>query len=284
MKKVFLESYDSRASKEVCDIMGGELYLCPFAWQGNQLEIYKAIENSDVVYIWNSLEPCVQWFVDICNVLNKDYLFIENGFIPQSNFYHLDTQGIIKHSSLNQSLDWLSNKDEENAINYLTQFINNKYHKMERRNFILCPLQIPWDTSIYLCSKYKNMEEFIWDVHNNNPKEILVIKPHPKQLNPKFSQDLLKHPQIKIITDSSLPTIQFARAAKKVIGINSTILYETLAIDCPTEAYGECPIRTHNSSKKVLYAAMAQQFHKRNKKRFEDLTKFLLERKKTIGY
>ena len=100
MKKVFLESYDSKASKQICDIMGGQFYLCPSKWRSHQLQIYEAIENSDVVYIWNSLEPCAQWFVDICNILNKDYLFIENGFIPQSHFYHLDTQGIIKHSSL----------------------------------------------------------------------------------------------------------------------------------------------------------------------------------------
>lgn len=276
MKFVFFNSYhDANNARCVCDKVKGKYHTCPKHWKAWQKEIYNDIDNCDVVIIWNSLEPCTYWVKDICHQLNKPYLFIEYGFIPQKDMFHLDTHGIIKQSSLNYSLDWLNSEMELESEDYIQKFLSHKKWSNKGSEFILCPLQLPWDTSIYLCSKYKNMSEFILDVLSLYNNDKIIVTPHPKlRRHDVISQELLSNNNITLDMNNS--TMHLAQYAKEVVGITSTVLYECLALGKKTRALGECPIKTHNGDRKLALCAVQRQFKHLDSDRFLQIVEQLL--------
>jgi hypothetical protein len=275
MKFVFFNSYhNANNGLELCQKLNGKYHICPKLWLGNQQDIYNDIAHADMIIIWNSLEPCTHWIKDICHQLNKKYLYLEYGFVPQKDMFHLDTHGIIKQSSLNSNLDWLTESMSIESEVYINEFFKNKHWSNKGSEYILCPLQLPWDTSIYLCSKYKNMNEFLYDIINMYPNEKIVVTPHPKLRKSdtlstiksyQLSTDITNH----ITLDNKNSTMFLAQRAKEVVGITSTVLYETIALGKKTIALGECPIRQHNGDRKVVLAAIQRQF------RCNDVSKFL---------
>lgn len=279
MKFVFFNSYHGANNALcVCERVNGKYHTCPKHWRAWQREIYNDIDNSDIVIIWNSLEPCTYWIKDICHQLGKPYLFIEYGFIPQKDMFHLDTKGIIKQSSLNDSLVWLTNDMINESENYINKLMQHKKWYNKAENYILCPLQLPWDTSIYLCSKYKNMNEFILDVIKLYPDEQIIITPHPKlrdinQISPQIFEN---YPNI--IMNMTESTLTLAQHAKEVVGITSTVLYETLAFHKKTTALGNCPIKTHNGDRKLALCAIQRQFRFNNIDRFLSIVYNLLDK------
>ena len=277
LKFVFFSSYQNiNFSYDICKAISGKYHTCPKTWRSNHLEIIKDISNCDIVIIWNSLEPCVYWIKNICNKLNKPYLFLENGFVPQKNHLHLDTEGIIKQSSLNKSLDWLTNEMEQESEDYISQFFVKNGLKNLGSDYILCPLQLPWDTSVYLCSKYNTMEDFIKNVIDLYPNEKIIVTPHPCFKKENCITD--KKIKAKIYIDFNHPTMELAQNAKCVVGITSTVLYETLALGKKTVALGDCPIKTHNGDRKVVLCAIQKQFNSHNIDRFLDITmKFITD-------
>lgn len=276
MKFVFFNSYhNANNGLDLCKIFGGKYHVCPKIWMSNQLNIYRDIANCDIVIIWNSLEPCTYWIKEICHKLNKQYLFLEYGFIPQKDMFHLDTKGIIKESSLNNNLDWLTDDMVQKSENYISQFFSHKNWKNLGEEYILCPLQLPWDTSIYLCSPYKNMNEFIINVIELYPEEQIVVTPHPKlRKEDVLSKDILANPNI--ILDLKNSTMHLAQKAKEIVGITSTVLYETLAFGKKTSALGQCPISTHQGNRKVALAAVQRQFECKNHNKFLEIIDNLL--------
>lgn len=281
MKFVFFNSYhNANNGLDLCRTFKGKYHVCPKTWISNQLEIYRDINASDIVIIWNSLEPCTYWIKEVCSKLHKPYLFLEYGFIPQKDMFHLDTKGIIKESSLNDSLDWLTNDMINISENYINTFFTNKKWKNLGEEYILCPLQLPWDTSIYLCSPYKNMSEFIEDVLKQYPNDPIVVTPHPRlRKSDVLSTDILNNSRIKL--DMKNSTMHLAQRAKAVIGITSTVLYETLAFGKNTIALGQCPINTHKGDRKVALCAAQRQFSCKNTERFLEIIDTLLDITKT---
>jgi hypothetical protein len=277
MKFVFFNSYHhAHNGMDLCRRVGGKYHVCPKTWISNQLDIYKDIDNSDIVIIWNSLEPCTYWIKDICHQLNKPYLFLEYGFIPQKDMFHLDTGGIIKNSSLNNSLEWLTNDMQQDSEDYIDRFFANKKWKNLGEDYILCPLQLPWDTSIYLCSKYKNMSEFIDDVIQLYPNEQIIVTPHPLlRRSDVLSKEILNYQNIFLDLKNS--TMHLAQRAKAIIGVTSTVLYETLAFGKRTIALGQCPIYTHRGDRRVALCAIQRQFQCKNVNKFLEITNTLLK-------
>lgn len=276
MKFLFFNSYhNANNGRDLCKKLDGKYHTCPKLWLSNQLEIYRDISKSDIVIIWNSLEPCTYWIKAICHQLNKPYLFLEYGFIPQKDMFHLDTKGIIKESSLNDNLDWLTDDMTNASEAYISNFFASKSWKNLGEEYILCPLQLPWDTSIYLCSKYKNMSEFIEDVLKKYPEENIVVTPHPGlRKSDVLSLDILNNPKVEL--DMKNSTMHLAQRAKAVVGVTSTVLYETLAFGKTTIALGQCPINTHKGDRRVALAATQIQFQCRNSNRFLEIIEMLL--------
>lgn len=281
MKFVFFNSYyDANNGLELCTKLGGKYHVCPKHWIAHQKEIYKDIDECDMVIIWNSLEPCTYWIKDICIQLNKKYLFLEYGFIPQKGNYHLDSEGIIKQSSLNRSLDWLTNEMANESEEYIAEFLDQKKWRDRGSEYILCPLQLPWDCSIYLCSKYKTMDEFIKDVINLYPEEKIIVTPHPMLRK----NDVLKNTEVlsKVTLDIKNCTMHMAQKAKAVVGINSTVLYESLALGKKTIALGDCPIKTHNGDRKLALCAVQKQFKHLDTNQFLYLVDYFTNIKVTL--
>ena len=277
MKFLFFNSYhNANNGSDICKKLGGKYHVCPKFWMDNQLEIYRDIANSDIVIIWNSLEPCTYWIKDMCIKLNKKYLFLEYGFVPQKDMFHLDTKGIIKQSSLNDSLDWLTEDMANAAESYIDKFFTSKRWQNLGEQYILCPLQLPWDTSIYLCSQYKNMSEFVGSVLQMYPDEQIIVTPHPKLRKlDVLSSDILNNPNI--ILDLKNSTMHLAQRAKAIIGVTSTVLYETLAFGKTTIALGQCPINTHRGDRRVALCAIQRQFQSKNIDKFLEITNNLLK-------
>src|SRR6056300_92643 len=275
MKYMFFNSYPGAENGiDISRKFNGIYRHCPKGWASNQMKLAREVSEIDVVIIWNALEPCTEWIKKLCYKYHKPWLALEYGFIPQRGHYHLDNKGLISESSLNDNLSWLTSQMIDEAENYFEQFFKKKkwQHKKEG-NYILCPLQLPWDTSIYLCSDYHSMDQFIQDVIVNFPKQKIIVTPHPLNKTPQcLSKEI--HDQITFINNQS--TMELAQNATKIVGITSTVLYEALALGVDTIALGKCPINTHNGNRNVARAAFHRQFHHRDFDKFDRLVHSLL--------
>lgn len=278
MKLLFFNSYHNATNGiDISRKFNGIYRHCPKVWQSNQMKLIDEIAERDLVLIWNPLEPCTHWVKQICKKLNKPWLSLENGFVPQKDYYHLDHEGIIHESSLNNNLDWLTEEKRAYAEEHIDRFFTHKGWSYSGGDYILCPLQLPWDTSIYLSSNFKTMDDFITRVIETYPNDKIIATPHPLN-NPwnKKSKCISDKIKSKIHLDLDHSTLRLAQKAKSVIGITSTVLYETIALGAPTQAWGDCPINKHSSHRDVVLAAINKQFHKHDFDRFEFLVNELL--------
>jgi capsule polysaccharide export protein KpsC/LpsZ len=264
MKTLFFNSYQfSLNAQKLCNLLGGKYIEAPTHWRANQLEILKEIKNSDVVVIWNGMEPSSSWIKKLCKNNNTPYVFIEYGVLrthEDRHSYYLDSEGSSCESSLNGDISWLTNEQKEYAKRKIKKNLADTGFSNKGSDFILCPLQVPWDTSVYMCSKYGgNMDKFLLDVVEKFPEKQIVVTNHPQHYHP-FNASEARFKNVHFENEKS--TIELAQYAEMVVGINSTVLYETLASGKKTIALGECPIKSHNSNINVVYAALNRQFKK----------------------
>lgn len=205
--------------------------------------------KADLAIIWNGSEPGCGWFKDICDSHGLKWIIAEQGLFPQKGHFHFDTLGIVSKSSLMGDLSWVSRSLQSQSLKYLQEYTKGMERKPE--DFILCPLQIPWDTAVYLSSPFKTMDDYLLRVHEMNPGKRIIATPHP------LLSFIGRFDWLEVERD--IPTIKMALRASCVVGLTSTVLYETRAIGCPTVALGNCPAAVHKGMDVVL-AAVAQQF------------------------
>jgi hypothetical protein len=216
----------------------------PSGWCGVK-SVLEAVRSADLAVIWNGSEPGDFWFRKVCDSHSLKWVVAEHGLLPQKNHFHFDTLGIVSESSLMGDLSWLSPSMRGRAAKHIKAHFDGVTWNPGTKT--VCPLQIPWDTAIYLGSPFKTMEDFVASVAADRE---VVACPHP--LHKRFAAPLG-------VVVSSRPTIVEAAEAREVVGLTSTILYETRALGVPTRALGRCAVAVHDGMD-VVYAAVAQQF------------------------
>lgn len=173
--------------------------------------------NPDFVFTWNGMLD------GDCKLVNKfgkeKIIFGELGFFDHYDTCYFDFNGVGFNSSLMI--------DDVNDVCLDSCFIEDmkkKYIKKRLFNedFIFVPLQDENDTQIKLGSPYKTMYDFLSYINTLyfDKKINILIKKHPKSKN-KISNKF-NFIEVKENVHHYIPY------AKKVIGINSNVLFETM--------------------------------------------------------
>lgn len=162
-------------------------------------------------------------------------LFCERGWLPQADNLYIDSMGLGARSSLALT-DLSYTKATPRQVRSAVEELYEKYYKTdgfsELGEYILVPLQLDHDTSIVLDSPYiKTMNSLVHFVKRSFPKEQIIITPHPK--NPGVE-----------LPDGVTPyfgerTVDLAKSAKAVVGINSTSMIESLIHYTPVAMLGD---------------------------------------------
>ena len=203
------------------------------------------------VLLWNGTLPVFDSLKAHFDASNVKYSFVECGFFPQTEHIYFDKYGINVKSSLNTApLTWLP----ENAIEIVEQqrkvFFKGVPTYTELRDYIFVPLQLGDDSNIQLHSRFVNgMQEFVDYIESIYPTETIVFKAHPRDKNRYSSKNRNSHWS----TDCSKSLI---KGAKKVHGINSTVLFEAELYGVETEIEGGCLLTRQDSNKKAMLAAL----------------------------
>lgn len=181
-------------------------------------EVYKIDDTlPDIIFTWNGISEGDQKMIELYG--REKFIFAELGFFDHYSTCYFDACG-TNYFSMNVVED-LNNIELDNN---LFESIQQKYIKprVHDRDYIFVPLQDEGDTQIQKLSPFKTMYElldYVLTIYNNSNIDILY-KPHP-QYSPKI-------PKSKRLIEVSGDVHSYIPYANKVIGINSTVLFETL--------------------------------------------------------
>lgn len=202
-------------------------------------QIKEFISSYDLLIINNGYRPQQGNFVNVAKSLSKKTIFTELGHLPQKGYIHLDYNGLYHEDSLCfDDLNWINESDVKLAKQYLSKSIYGSFLENQEENYILCPFQLDFDSSL-VKSKLKNTD-LINFVINKYSNEKIIFKMHPRHSENDKKNILSKYKDIEIAENQSF--LELAKNAKKIVGMSSTCLVESLAINKDVEAIAECPI------------------------------------------
>ncbi|MBN2561965.1 MAG: hypothetical protein JXQ75_13655 [Phycisphaerae bacterium] len=186
----------------------------------------------DAVFIWNGASDgdlMTRRFADERGIPCR---FGELGWFPQSTTLHFDTEGTNARSSIRR-LDLSSVRVDPRLDEWLERWRSDQeMTDPDRRGYVFVPLQDERDVNITLASPYATMDAFVTALAGKFPSTRFIVRPHPH-----FAEaPLTPHPNVEVRCDGSLHG--WIKHADAVVGINSTVLLESLAWDKPTHSVG----------------------------------------------
>lgn len=193
------------------------------------------------ILVWNGLKRYQQRFLNLVRQLlpGSEIHYLEAGWFPQAGTYYEDRDGVNAASSIARIKPKPLTPQEFQGIESWKQKYRSSFgnYRISDQGYYFVPLQLESDTNITLFSPFKTMEEFLhWVVANTDSSRTIIIRPHP--LGDVSNSRLEKiSPRIKINSTQSLQ--QLLAQAHAVIGINSTVLLESLIYNKPTFALGQ---------------------------------------------
>lgn len=151
--------------------------------------------------------------------------------------------------------------------------------RFKKKRTVLIPLQLMDDANVVFYSKYKSMENFLQTLLPHLKKYRVFVKPHPshkvRQINSddhKLCKQLIgKFDNVSWLSifKSSKHNPQLIGLFDKVIGINSSLLFEGVILDKKVLYFGDCnffdqgaPLMDLNSQSAVNYRIAKIAEHK----------------------
>jgi len=203
-------------------------------------EILEAFRPDEIV-IWNGLMDYQQGLIQLAKKYNprQKFLFLEAGWFPQKGNYYQDLKGVNAASSIADSPPREATPEEAEEINRWKQVYRERHgnHTVCDKGYYFVPLQLETDTNITLFSPFQTMERFLcWILDNSDNGIPIIVRPHPLDGSRQLNLRKLS-PRIKIDNNTSLQ--QLIAESKAVVGINSTVLLESLIYEKPTIALGK---------------------------------------------
>ncbi len=181
-------------------------------------DVYKLDDcEPDVVFTWNGISDGDKKMIELYG--REKFIFAELGFFNHYQTCYFDACG-TNYLSMNvtETLDNVETNKE------LFRKLQQRYKKpcAYDGDFIFVPLQDENDTQITKLSPFKTMYELLeYTLNIYNDREIRILyKPHPS-----FSPRVPSHPKLQKVTGDVHSYIPYAET---VVGINSTVLFETL--------------------------------------------------------
>jgi len=209
------------------------------------------IKQYSHIFMWNGNLPIHVPIKKAAASLNIPITIVEVGWFPQIRFYTLDAMGINAKSSLmTDDLSWITHKHLQELDKFSNQYLRGKKWKAPGK-YILCPLQLEFDTNIIEHSPYSNMQQFIEHVEEIFPNEEIIFKTHPVRANAQYKT---RH---NIVRSGDFN--QLATNAKIVYGINSTCLLQSVMMGVPTESVGGGLLKAHRTNQRKLLAALVDR-------------------------
>jgi hypothetical protein len=211
--------------------------------------IFEFIDQYDLIFINNGYRPYQRRFMDLARLKNKKIIYSELGHLPQRGSIHIDYKGLFHESSLGfDDFEWIREDDIEYAKRYIENSIYSKYLKGHKELYILCPLQMDWDSSLQ-GSSLRN-KDLISIALARHPNEKIIFKFHPRhqQKDYDYIQKQLNLNNENISLDKTSNFLDLAVNAKYILGLSSTCLVESMAIGKPVEALSLCPIYHQNKN------------------------------------
>lgn len=201
--------------------------------------------------LWSGSVPQFEPLKQFMRANDLQYSFIECGFFPQTQHIYFDRQGINVESSLAANdLNWLP-KDVTPILQHKRELFFQDVHAYStHQDYIFVPLQLAQDSNVQRNSRFVNgMQEFIDYIESHYFDETLVFKRHPRD-NSSYQ---LRSGRSYWSADCSRALI---KGAKKVHGINSTVLFEAELYGTETIIEGDCLLTRHADRKSELLSAL----------------------------
>jgi len=203
----------------------------------------------DVCVIWNGYSTTYSEHVNKLRKTDIKLVFHEIAWFPQSSTMYIDNNGMLGDAikePIPQTYDkkaW--EKQRSDYISKTCKLYTTSRQAIDRgvicktktnvlpNDFVLVPGQLENDISTKHFSKIHTMQKLIHLVAKFLPKERIVYRAHPVARGQK-----LKIPK-NVTVINNTPLHQAINKAKAVVGINSTVLLESLLLRKPTFAFGD---------------------------------------------
>lgn len=212
--------------------------------------------NSLGVLLWNGTLPIFDTLKAFLDENSIKYSYVECGFFPQTDHVYFDRQGINVDCSLaNDDLSWLPSNINEIIHEKSEVFFKDVPIYRQHEAYIFVPLQLAHDSNIQLHSRFVNgMQAFVDYIESQYPNEVIVFKAHPRDPNHYKSASSKSY-------WSNACARSLIKGAKKVHGINSSVLFEAQLYGAETVIEGDCLLTRHNAHRdKILAAIILWQF------------------------
>lgn len=169
----------------------------------------------------------------------QQFSFLESGWFPQKNTYYSDPQGVNAASSISRVTPAPLSSSQTSEIKKWKAEYRQSYGapKSCDNGYYFVPLQLETDTNITLFSPFKSMKALLqWVIDNTDPARPIVVRPHPLS---DIDYEEFNRINDRIHVDGNTPLQKLIAESHAVIGINSTVLLESLIFEKPTIALGQ---------------------------------------------
>lgn len=172
----------------------------------------------DKIFTWNGISDGDQQMI---KKYGRDkFIFGELGFFDHYETCYFDLAG-TNYTSMNMT-EPLEDVEfnEEQFQNLVSKYMRPK---LIQGRYVFCPMQDETDTQITKLSPFKTMHEFlsyVVDIYNYDPDIKILYKQHPRK-----PANVPKHPKLIEVKENVHHYLPYA---ENVVGINSTVMFETL--------------------------------------------------------
>lgn len=209
------------------------------------------LNQSQGIIFWGGSICCFDVIKAQLATLNLPYSFCECGFFPQADYLYFDTHGINVESALaKDDLAWLPTDYASVVAQKRNVFFEHIPAYTEHTDYIFVPLQLANDSNIQAHSRFtRGMQEFVDYIEGLYPNEKLIFKAHPRDTLEYKSQSANS-------VWSNASSQSLIKSAKRVHGINSTVLFEAALYGVDLVMEGDSLLTRHQGQIDKLLAAM----------------------------
>lgn len=218
------------------------------------LEVF---DKAGHVFLYNGFRPEAKPIREAALQCGKPFTYWEGGILPARAHEFLDREGVLGGSSFCRDISWVTEDHVKKLISWKHKYIESLGIKPEQAiweggDYIFAPMQCYWDANFnpeHGWSPFTGkdaMIDFIAEVQRLNPSDRIIFRCHPADIKriDEYASHVHSHNDIiegSWASDYRQTEGQLIRqilGAKKVVGINSTCLLQSVLFKVPTEALG----------------------------------------------
>ncbi|KAE9637913.1 glycosyltransferase [Aeromonas veronii] len=206
-------------------------WVCQFDWVKDTERLIKQIKayRPNCILFHNGAHPVYKHVIDSLRSLRIPIVFSELGWFPQKDHVYFDQWGV-------NGLSYIANQTAEQLCERVFND-SNEQSLLLKGDYALVVTQLENDTNLIVNSpRFKNNENFISYVISELDESVqIIIKPHPLDKNMERYEKFVGK-NVSLSHDSD--TMQLIKSAHSVIGINSTVLLQSLEYDVNIYSFG----------------------------------------------